>query len=260
MLTIKETANRLGIHPQSVHWLIQEKRISARPATSEEIAELLTGKRIKGVPPGGISLVDEAEAERYIRERRKPGSPITKRQGDLRQCSSCREWLPLSAFGKMKTYWDGLNYRCKVCNVAKTKAQKEKQRAAGVYPPRNPPSDEPKRCNKCEEVKPAVGFGISRNNPDGRNNTCRVCRKKEAHPNHYAANRAYMQRNPDKRRARYAVRDAVKYGKIPPASTLPCAGCGAQAAHYHHHRGYAKEYRLDVIPLCVVCHGAADLR
>lgn len=81
----------------------------------------------------------------------------------------------------------------------------------------------------------------------------------EAHPGaraEYA--RQYRQRNPDKRRARDAVRQAVKRGRLErPAVCSACrATCRAEA---HHHLGYAREHRLDVQWFCKPCHIAADL-
>jgi hypothetical protein len=44
-------------------------------------------------------------------------------------------------------------------------------------------------------------------------------------------------------------------GLLPPAKTLLCVDCGAQAQEYHHHNGYEPEHLLDVIPVCRACHG-----
>lgn len=57
-----------------------------------------------------------------------------------------------------------------------------------------------------------------------------------------------------------AVYRAVRAGKMPHASTLPCKECGNPAREYHHHNGYAREHWLDVIPLCIPCHVKADNR
>lgn len=62
--------------------------------------------------------------------------------------------------------------------------------------------------------------------------------------------RQYPQRN----RARQAVRHEVKMGRMPKAIELPCNHCEDQATQYHHHKGYAEEFKLDVIPLCRDCH------
>jgi excisionase family DNA binding protein len=51
-----------------------------------------------------------------------------------------------------------------------------------------------------------------------------------------------------------AVRGAVLGGLLEPVETLRCADCAEAAQAYHHHRGYAPQHRLDVIPLCDRCH------
>lgn len=67
---------------------------------------------------------------------------------------------------------------------------------------------------------------------------------------------------PEERNKRYlarsCVRDHVRRGKMPHVSTLACVRCGNPAEHYHHHRGYERPFRKDVIPLCEVCHLRED--
>lgn len=58
----------------------------------------------------------------------------------------------------------------------------------------------------------------------------------------------------DGRRARTTVNRAVRTGKLPNASTLPCATCAAPAREYHHHLGYERSNWLMVIPVCAQCH------
>ena len=53
-------------------------------------------------------------------------------------------------------------------------------------------------------------------------------------------------------RARQAIGNAVRRGKISRISTQNCAECPAQAKQYHHD-DYDKP--LQVIPLCNRCHG-----
>lgn len=79
----------------------------------------------------------------------------------------------------------------------------------------------------------------------------------------------WLKANPDKQRryqrnhaikhpegylARLAVRLAVLRGELPPVKTLQCSNCPNSARDYHHHRGYAQEHWLDVIPVCRHCH------
>ena len=49
----------------------------------------------------------------------------------------------------------------------------------------------------------------------------------------------------------------MERGTLPWPERLPCVSWGQPAAQYHHHRGYAPEYRLDVVPMCPACHGQA---
>lgn len=62
----------------------------------------------------------------------------------------------------------------------------------------------------------------------------------------------YLVKNPEKQKAHLKVLNAVRYGKLPKASTLQCDMCSGSAEQYHH-EDYSKP--LDVIPLCRFCHG-----
>lgn len=60
------------------------------------------------------------------------------------------------------------------------------------------------------------------------------------------------------RRAGEAVNRAVKQGKL--VRPDACYNCGsARNIEAHHHLGYAREHRLDVVWLCKSCHAKADL-
>jgi len=69
--------------------------------------------------------------------------------------------------------------------------------------------------------------------------------------------KAWVKRNPEKKQATWAVWKACKEGKLTRPSE--CSQCGRDdlAIHAHHHKGYAKEHRLDVEWLCVGCHEKA---
>ena len=65
-------------------------------------------------------------------------------------------------------------------------------------------------------------------------------------------------KNPLRTQAHNAIRRAVRHGKFPPASSMVCKYCQeAQAADWHHHRGYEKQFWLDVVAVCNECHGKA---
>lgn len=75
-MTTKEAADRLGIKPRSVVRLINESKVlEARKATPSEIAQLITEGRVTSVTHYGILLIDEAELERYEKERRPAHRP-----------------------------------------------------------------------------------------------------------------------------------------------------------------------------------------
>lgn len=63
---------------------------------------------------------------------------------------------------------------------------------------------------------------------------------------------SYEQLYPERLKARCAIGNAVRRGKMPRVSTLYCEDCGAQARLYHH-EDYNKP--LQVVPLCSPCHG-----
>lgn len=55
--------------------------------------------------------------------------------------------------------------------------------------------------------------------------------------------------------AHRAVSFAILIGILPPVKTQTCDHCGKPAVHYHHNLGYDFEHWLDVLPLCIKCHG-----
>ena len=60
--------------------------------------------------------------------------------------------------------------------------------------------------------------------------------------------------NPDIRKSRTAIHNAIRRHKIVAPSLLKCSFCNFQAEHYHHPNGYTIKHRLDIIPLCRKCH------
>ena len=133
-----------------------------------------------------------------------------------------------------------------------------------------------KRCCACKQNLQPSEFCKSRNRPDGLSIHCRTCkrtfgRRYENSPKGRIATTRYRQSpkgkvaskeamrrtridHPDRMAARLAVTHAVQSGKLPSASSLQCDYCPSTAKHYHHHKGYGEKHRLDVIPLCHICH------
>jgi hypothetical protein len=129
-------------------------------------------------------------------------------------------------------------------------------------------NDNNQPCKKCGEVRSAAEFYANRR-------VCKQCVRTAVRSN-YAANRNYYveyerQReqtdvrrafkdrarikyridNPEKYRARYALRNAVRDGKL---VKQPCATCGSTERIHAHHHDYSKP--LDVEWLCKDCHWA----
>ena len=75
--------------------------------------------------------------------------------------------------------------------------------------------------------------------------------------NHRKTNIRYYNLHPERVRARDAVKMAIRNGRLPRPNNFQCS-CSEQAEQYHHHKGYAQEHRLDVIPICKKCHIIID--
>lgn len=136
-----------------------------------------------------------------------------------------------------------------------------------------------KQCCKCKQVFPLTYFWKARYRKDGLQSTCKTCQRDYAKKyaqtengevilrnrniryrqtpkgknSNNARSQRYKHRNPLKTKARSAVAHAVRAGKLPHPTILNCT-CGHFAQEYHHHKGYAPEHHLDVVPICVSCH------
>ncbi len=129
-----------------------------------------------------------------------------------------------------------------------------------------------KKCSGCKEIKSVSKFQKNRTTKDGLQSRCKQCRKQERHSEkhkayekHYwesargkAARKLskirYLNKYPKKKKAQTAISHAIRDGLIPKVCTLKCSCCPAQAQEYHHHKGYAKKYWLDVVPVCAKHH------
>ena len=125
-----------------------------------------------------------------------------------------------------------------------------------------------KECSKCGQNKPLTEFYQDSHSGDGRQSWCKACRRKnDRMPKAKARYKRYREsekgkktrerdreRYPERHQARHKVNYAVFCGHLPRANTQPCAICGNAACQYHHHKGYAKKYWLDVILVCQDCH------
>lgn len=130
-----------------------------------------------------------------------------------------------------------------------------------------------KICHGCQTMKPASEFYKHKAMGDGRLGYCKDCvrarvakryREQRDARSEYERKRAQdparkeqlaeyrkrmRRRNPDKYKARNALNNAIRDGKI---KRGPCEVCGTKVRVQGHHSDYSKP--LDVRWLCFRCH------
>jgi len=138
-----------------------------------------------------------------------------------KKCSKCKQIKQISEFHKDKKAKDGLQYYCKPCHILSAIKYQKTVKGKITY----------KRYHQSEKGKVA----------------------------HRKAVKQFCIRYPERQRAKTAVNQAIRDGKLPRARTLQCHYCSAQAEQYHH-SSYAPKHRLDVIPVCIKCHTKLRLK
>ncbi len=141
-----------------------------------------------------------------------------------------------------------------------------------------------KTCFKCKLVLPRTAFYRHGEMGDGLLGKCKECTKRDVRENYRAnrghykaydrqrqltlerrtkvreyrermapavkrAQRKYIERHPEKRRAHVAVGNAVRDGRL---KREPCEACGTDVKVHAHHDDYSKP--LEVRWLCADCH------
>jgi hypothetical protein len=129
-----------------------------------------------------------------------------------------------------------------------------------------------KKCFKCNEVKPLTEFYPHPKMADGHLNKCKTCTKNdvkhrydrldgvheyeheraqrpERRANRVEYGRTHRKLYPEKARARTAVSNGLRDGKI---TKGPCVHCGTTEKVQAHHHDYSKP--LDVEWVCFKCH------
>ena len=152
-----------------------------------------------------------------------------------------------------------------------------------------PESNPTKTCTKCQESTPLEEFYRDKRAVDGRYPACKSCHNsvvmryyrtpegkqttKKAKQHQRDIGRAkywvdkcrksdkghqwyrtYRLQNIEKVKARMAVGNAIRAGKLPWPKDCSCDQCGKPAEQYHHHLGYKPEHWLIVVPFCRLCH------
>ena len=147
-----------------------------------------------------------------------------------------------------------------------------------------------KQCSRCKEIKETSKFNPSPKYKDGYFCWCKQCRKEHAREYRKRANRyeiydklywkskrgkivhkryrsskkgkksackcsaIHRIKYPEQSKAASAIKHEIKSGRMPHPTTLNCTECRQNAKEYHHHNGYSEEHRLDVVPVCKLCH------
>lgn len=172
----------------------------------------------------------------------------------LKVCSKCGEAKPTEQFSKTRGSKDGLRAYCKPCSSAEYKRWREENQEK-----RNAYMREWHQANLEHETRYARER--YQNDEEYRRKVLewqhnhRLAQPEKVREQERAAKRAKGYQN-DQRRAQTTVARAIRRGLLPPAWSMVCDGCDeAQAAHWHHHKGYDRQYWLEVTPLCLDCHG-----
>lgn len=180
-----------------------------------------------------------------------------------KKCSKCKEIKPLSEFYKNRSKKDGYHFDCKICQKHYRQTDKGKKVQKRYLQSDKGKVSRRKIIKRYERSqKGRETIRLYRQSEKGKNTKKRYEHSekgKAAHTRYKQSVKGkdtaeqYHLSHPDWRKAHSAVRYAIKNRKLPPVNSLKCA-CGNQAAQYHHHKGYAPEHWLDVVPVCIKCH------
>lgn len=188
----------------------------------------------------------------------------------FKTCSKCKESKSLSEFTQRKTGKQAGTYegRCKNCLRLTSREYRARhpERAAASRAQTRDKYREQRNAEYRERLAADSEYRKKRNDKSrawreqnrqhiAEYNATRFDEQPELMR---AAIKASGKKSPERIKAHKSVSYAVKMGKFPPAWTMVCEHCQeAQAGHYHHHKGYSQEFKLDVIALCTECHGKA---
>lgn len=173
-----------------------------------------------------------------------------------KRCSKCKETKPISEFYKRSDSRDGYRNACKACDLKysrteKGKAIQKRYRQSGKgkaayrkvqdrYRQSEKGKAIQKRYQKSEKFKTAQ----KRYEQSEKGKKARSKQIKR-----------FKIRHPEQSKAHEAVKNAIKTGRLPRPDSLTCHYCPARAKQYHHYKGYEPEHWLDVVPVCIKCHG-----
>lgn len=166
-------------------------------------------------------------------------------------CPRCQTTKPIDEFQKAKSRGDGHDAYCRLCRnewkreKRKTAKYKEAARLYNYTPQRQAWYAEYSQRPEVKEAKKELARKLRREKAELQQ----------------ATDLRYRRNHPERYCARYAVNNAVADGRLPKASSLPCALADEHCKgvmEYHHHKGYAIENALDVLPVCNFHHRQLD--
>ncbi len=132
--------------------------------------------------------------------------------------------------------------RCCICKKEKevSKFSKNRSRKDGLC----------SKCKHCDNILSRIYHRTEK----GRENRRLYCQTEKQKQAHRLSSKQYSQKNKSKRLAQQAVYRAIQAGKLSRPDTLQCLCGNHKAEQYHHHKGYAREHWLDIVPVCIDCH------
>lgn len=163
-----------------------------------------------------------------------------------KKCPKCQTIKSISEFHKCKSTYDGVLCHCKSCRRAYRQSDRGK-----VSEKRYRQSEKGKANNHKAGKK-------HRKTEKGKITNRKSVRKYQSTEKGKVVRREalkrFFARNPNQYKAKNAVNNAVRDGKLPRPNTRICHYCPNPAQQYHHWHGYEPEHWLDVIPVCRECH------
>lgn len=179
----------------------------------------------------------------------------------MKRCGKCNVKKPLDEFYREARSKDGRQRWCKKCASEYSKSEKAKESQRRHRETESYRMSQ-RRYDQSEKGKTTKRqWSRSEKAKEYRRKWDKTDKAKAIYKRYRESDKgkATQQRDrehyPERHAARHKVNFAVECGELLCAKDQDCAICGREAQSYHHHKGYAREYWLDVIPLCNVCHG-----
>jgi len=172
-----------------------------------------------------------------------------------KQCSKCKQEKPVSEFYKQTSNKTGYKSQCKECCYEYEKERRKRPESLKKYK---------EACKRYQQTEKYI-LKYKRNNRKyalteiGQKNKRKGRLKYRNSEKYQITIKRYNEENRAKNQARWAIKQAIKIGKMKRAKEYKCNLCNIPAYCYHHNKGYNPKHWLDVIPLCRKCHAYVHL-